>query len=168
MGGKREERDRRWVQPGTSGGRAAARLPSAALRAVHELFVAGEVDASYLDSTPLRRVVAESWQRSLATGVDPDRGGAQASAIADSVARMRTTHPLGGGACPSSAGCWSQDATDSGVVVAVTAADGTLLWVEGDREACRKAEAMNFVPGADWSERGAGHQRPGHRAGSGR
>jgi hypothetical protein len=36
-------------------------LPSAELRAVHELFVAGEVDASYLDSTPLRRVVAESW-----------------------------------------------------------------------------------------------------------
>jgi transcriptional regulator of acetoin/glycerol metabolism len=41
------------------------------------------------------------------------------------------------------------DATDSGVVVAVTAADGTLLWVEGDRSARRKAEAMNFVPGAD-------------------
>jgi Transposase len=55
----------------------AARVPSAALRAVHELFVAGEVDASYLDSIPLRRVVAESWQRSLAKGVDSDRGGAQ-------------------------------------------------------------------------------------------
>ena len=78
----------------TSGRGAAARLPSKALRAVHELFVAGEVDASFLDTTPLRRVVAESWRRSLAKGVDPDRGGAQASAIADSVARMRTTHPL--------------------------------------------------------------------------
>ena len=53
------------------------------------------------------------------------------------------------------------DAADSGVVVAVTAADGTLLWVEGDRKACRKAEAMNFVPGADWSERGAGTNAPG-------
>ena len=65
----------------TSGGRAAARLSSSTLRAVHELFVAGQ-DASYLDSTPLRRVVAESWRRSLATGVDPDRGGAQASSVA--------------------------------------------------------------------------------------
>ena len=37
----------------------------------------------------------------------------------------------------------------------------TLLWVEGDRGACRKAEAMNFVPGADWSERGAGTNAPG-------
>ncbi len=53
------------------------------------------------------------------------------------------------------------DAADSGVVVAVSAADGTLLWVEGDPTACRKAEAMNFVPGADWSERGAGTNAPG-------
>ena len=43
----------------------------------------------------------------------------------------------------------------------MTAADGTLLWVEGDRKACRRAEAMNFVPGADWSERGAGTNAPG-------
>jgi hypothetical protein len=47
------------------------------------------------------------------------------------------------------------------VVVAVTAADGTLLWVEGDRAACQKAQAMNFVPGADWSERSAGTNAPG-------
>jgi hypothetical protein len=46
-------------------------------------------------------------------------------------------------------------------VVAVTAADGTLMWVEGDRAACRRAEAMNFVPGADWSERAAGTNAPG-------
>ncbi len=144
----------------TSGGGAAERLPSAALRAIHELFVAGRVDTDYLDSTPLRRVVAESWRRSLAKGVDPDRGGAQASAIADSVARMRTTHPLAA-TLPVIRRLLVQDATDSGVVVAVTAADGTLLWVEGDRKACRRAEAMNFVPGADWSERGAGTNAPG-------
>ena len=144
----------------SSGGGAAARLPSKALRAVHELFVAGEVDASFLDTTPLRRVVAESWRRSLAKGVDPDLGGAQASAIADSVARMRTNHPLAA-TLPVIRRLLVQDATDSGVVVAVTAADGTLLWVEGDPKACRKAEVMNFVPGADWSESGAGTNAPG-------
>ena len=41
------------------------------------------------------------------------------------------------------------------------AADGTLLWVDGDRAACRTAEAMNFVPGSDWSERSAGTSAPG-------
>jgi hypothetical protein len=135
------------------------RVPSAKLRAVHELFVAGEMDASLLDSTPLRRVVAESWRRSLARGVDPDRGGAQ-SELAQSVARMRAAHPLAS-TLPVIRRLLVEDARSSGVMVAITAADGTLLWVEGDPAACQKAEAMNFVPGADWSERGAGTNAPG-------
>ena len=143
----------------SSGGRAAARAPSSALRAVHELFVAGQVDASYLISTPLRPVVAESWQRSLATGVDPDLGGSQSASSALSVERMRDAHPLAS-ALPVIRRLLVDEAADSGVVVAVTAADGTLMWVEGDRRACRRAEAMNFVPGADWSERGAGTNAP--------
>jgi hypothetical protein len=139
-----------------SGGRAAARLSSSSLRAVHELFVSGQVD---LDSTPLRRVVAESWRRSLATGVDPDLGGARPAAEI-ALDRMRASHPLAP-ALPVIRRLLVDDATDAGVVVAVTAADGTLLWVEGDHKACRKAERMNFVPGADWSERGAGTNAPG-------
>src|SRR5258707_15180273 len=102
----------------SSGGRAAARPPSAALRAVHELFVAGEVDASYLNSTPLRRVVAESWQRSLARGVDPDRGGAQSSDLAQSIARMRAAHPLAS-ALPVIRRLLVEDAASSGVMVAI-------------------------------------------------
>ena len=144
----------------TSGGRAAARVPPAAVRAVHDLFVAGRVDAAYLDSTPLRRVVAESWQRSLARGVDPDRGGLQQIPVAVSLAELRAAHPLAS-TLPVIRRLLVDDATECGVVVAVTAADGTLLWVEGDRAACRRAEAMNFVPGADWSERGAGTNAPG-------
>jgi hypothetical protein len=155
----REERDPVGTSK-TSGGRATARGPSAGVRAIHELFVAGEVDASYLGSTPLRRVVAESWQRSLAKGVDPDVGGAWSSELAQSIARMRAAHPLAS-ALPVIRRLLVADATTSGVMVAVSAADGTLLWVEGDATARRKAEAMNFVPGADWSERGAGTNAPG-------
>jgi GAF domain len=139
----------------TSGGRASARL-SSSLRAVHELFVAGQVD---LDSTPLRPVVADSWRRSLATGVDPYLAGAMPAATT-ALDRMRASHPLAP-ALPVIRRLLVDDATDAGVVVAVTTADGTLLWVEGDRKACRKAEQMNFVPGADWSERGAGTNAPG-------
>lgn len=130
------------------------------MRALHELFVAGHVDASYLDSAPIRPVVAESWRRSLATGVDPDRDGALCSAMTLSLARMRETHPLAP-ALPLIRRLLVDDAVDSGVLVAVTAADGTVLWVEGDRKAVRKAEAMDFVPGADWSERNAGTNAPG-------
>ncbi|HYO04045.1 MAG TPA: transcriptional regulator [Mycobacterium sp.] len=144
----------------TLGSGASALVPSAKVRAVHELFVAGDVDATYLDSIPLRRVVAESWQRSLDRGVDPDRGGARSSELAQSVARMRAAHPLAS-ALPVIRRLLVEDATSSGVMVAISAADGTLLWVEGDSSACRKAEAMNFVPGADWSERSAGTNAPG-------
>jgi GAF domain len=143
---------------GFSSGRASARLSN--LRAVHELFIAGQLDETYLDSTPLRPVVADSWRRSLATGVDPDIGGAQSSSIAIALEEMRAAHPLAS-ALPVIRRLLIEDATEAGVVVAVTAADGTLLWVEGDRNAIRKAETMNFVPGADWSESGAGTNAPG-------
>lgn len=135
------------------------RLPPAKVRAVHSLFVEGQVDAAYLESTPLRKVVVESWRRSLATGVDPDRGGQTAAAVA-ALAQLRESHPLAP-TLPLIRRLLVDDAVDSGVVVAVSAADGTLLWVEGDRVACRKAEAMNFVPGTDWSERTAGTNAPG-------
>ncbi|KWX65524.1 GAF domain-containing protein [Mycobacterium sp. NAZ190054] len=139
-------------------GRASARPTSRRLRAVHELFVAGKIDATSLDSTAVRPVVAQSWQRSLAGGVDPDLAGARAAVTA--IERLRETHPLAP-ALPVIRRLLVDDAVDSGVVVAVSAADGTLLWVEGDPTACRKAEAMNFVPGADWSERSAGTNAPG-------
>jgi hypothetical protein len=144
----------------TSGGKAGALPPASSVRAVHELFVAGDVDASYLDSLPLRRVVAESWERSLATGVDPDRGGVKGTSAPLTLEQLRATHPLAS-ALPVIRRLLVEDASDAGVVVAVTAVDGTLLWVEGDRTACQKAEAMNFVPGADWSERSAGTNAPG-------
>ncbi|PND56598.1 transcriptional regulator [Mycobacterium sp. ENV421] len=138
---------------------AGGARPSALLRAVHELFVAGEVDASYLESSSLRPIVAKSWQRSLAKGVDPD-GAAQPSPVGEKLARLREAHPLAP-ALPVIRRLLVDDAAGSGVVVAVSGADGTLLWVEGDPNACRRAEAMNFVPGADWSERGAGTNAPG-------
>jgi transcriptional regulator of acetoin/glycerol metabolism len=126
---------------------------------VHEQFVAGQVDSSYLDSRAIRPIVAESWRRSLAKGVNPD-SRASSSAVTLRLARMRDTHPLAS-ALPVIRRLLVDDAADSGVVVAITAADGTLLWVEGDPKACRNAEAMNFVPGADWSERRVGTNAPG-------
>lgn len=147
------------VDTRTSGGRPSALSPGFDLRAVHDRFVAGEVDADDLDSS-LRPLVADSWRRSLATGVDPDRGGADAASAASTLERLRSGHPLAS-ALPVIRKLLVEDASDAGVLVAVTAADGTLLWVEGDPTVRRKAEAMNFVPGADWSERGAGTNAPG-------
>lgn len=127
---------------------------------MHELFVAGEVDVAELEPTTVRPVVAKSWQRSLAKGVDPDFDRARPAAVAAGIAKLRDSHPLAP-ALPVIRRLLVDDAVDAGVVVAVTSADGMLLWVEGDPKACRKAEQMNFVPGADWSERSAGTNAPG-------
>lgn len=137
-----------------------SRAEMQALRAMHERFVAGEVDISALDSQSVRPEVAQSWMRSMAKGVDPDFDGAAASSAQLSVARLRDEHPLAP-ALPVIRRLLVDDAVDTGVLVAVTSADGTLLWVEGDSSARRRAEAMNFTPGADWSERGAGTNAPG-------
>jgi hypothetical protein len=131
-----------------------------ALRDAHERFVTGEVDASALESCSVRPVVAQSWQRSRDRGVNPDLEGARPSPTAQSVADLRETHPLAP-ALPIIRRLLVDDAVDSGVVVAITSADGTLLWVEGDLRARRKAEQMNFAPGADWSELSAGTNAPG-------
>ncbi|TMS55028.1 GAF domain-containing protein [Mycobacterium sp. DBP42] len=142
-----------------AGGRISTRALPAKVRAIHDLFVEGQVDADSLDATPVRRVIVESWQRSLATGVDPDLG-TRAAAAAAALTELRNTHPLAP-TLPLIRRLLVDDAVDSGVLVAITAADGTLLWVEGDAGARRKAEAMNFVPGSDWSERTAGTNAPG-------
>ncbi|VEG52062.1 putative GAF sensor protein [Mycolicibacterium aurum] len=154
-----DTKERQVAASGISAGRGSSRPSSSTLESVHERFVAGEVDATYLNSS-LRPVVAQSWQRSLAGGVNPDLAAARAADAVSAIERLRETHPLAP-ALPVIRRLLVDDAVDSGVVVAVSAADGTLLWVEGDPKARRKAEAMNFVPGADWSERGAGTNAPG-------
>ena len=53
------------------------------------------------------------------------------------------------------------DATDAGLLVAVSDAAGRLLWVEGEHRLRTRAEAMHFVAGADWSEAEAGTNAPG-------
>lgn len=126
---------------------------------MHDLVVAGQVDPTELVKTPLPGVIADSWRRSLGRGVDPDRQGPR-SATDDVLEILRRDNPLTA-AMPMIRRLLVDDATDSGFMVAVTDARGTLLWVEGHRRAIRKAEDMNFLPGADWSERSAGTNAPG-------
>ncbi|OBF16155.1 helix-turn-helix domain-containing protein [Mycobacterium sp. ACS4331] len=144
----------------TSADRTARSDPSRAraVRTAHEKFLAGEAGAADLEI--VRPVIAQSWQRSLDRGVDPDICGARESSAAQQILDMRDRHPLAP-ALPVIRRLLVEDAMESGALVAVTSADGTLLWVEGDAGARRKAEQMNFVPGADWSERGAGTNAPG-------
>lgn len=107
----------------------------------------------------LPNVIADSWRRSLGRGVDPDRQGPR-SENDNVLASLRRNSPLMP-AMPMIRRLLVQDAAEAGCMVAVTDVRGTLLWVEGDRRARRKGEEMNFLPGADWSERSTGTNAPG-------
>lgn len=136
-----------------AGSRAVASAGAAAR--LHSMFVDGAVDEAALRTSQLRRLIAESWQRSRAGGVNPD---GEAPSGHEALDALRARNPLSG-VMPVVRKLLLDDS--AGAMVAVADRDGTLLWVEGDGAALRSASAMNFAPGADWSESSAGTNAPG-------
>jgi hypothetical protein len=105
----------------------------------------------------VRRPIAESWRRSSAAGVDPARGRvAPTIAGADEASARWQAHPLAA-AVPIIRDCLAPLAAETGDLVVVSDADGTLLWIDGPADVrLDAAESMNFTVGAGWSESGAG------------
>ncbi len=134
---------------------ADPRRLSRALNEAHDAFV-----ADGRASPTLRSLVRDSWRRSLSGGMDPEHGVPPISLDEEELERVRSEHPLAV-AMPVIRRLLVESARESGLLVAVTDAAGRLLWVEGASLARRRAEAMAFVPGADWSEAQAGTNAPG-------
>jgi transcriptional regulator of acetoin/glycerol metabolism len=118
----------------------------------------GFLSTGQLDTT-LRRLVADSWRRSLERGADP-RGGPPVELTDADLAEYRDAHPLAA-AMPVVRRLLVEDAAEAGLIVALTDASGQLLWVEGAARSRRRAEGIGFVEGATWSEEAAGTNAPG-------
>lgn len=108
----------------------------------------------------MRPVVYESWSRSKDFGVDPDLSAPPVELVADALRGYRDAHPLRR-IMPVIRQLLVTHAADDAMVVAVSDAEGTLLWVEGDPGVRRRAEGMGFTEGARWDERHAGTNAPG-------
>ena len=108
----------------------------------------------------VRPLVAQSWQRSLRAGLDPETSLAPLALDDAELDRRRRLHPLAA-VLPVIRRLLVEDAAEAGLVVGVSDAAGRLLWVEGDAALRRRAESMHFVAGADWSEEVAGTNAPG-------
>ncbi|AYN42613.1 GAF domain-containing protein [Streptomyces dangxiongensis] len=125
-----------------------------ALRRAHETFTSvGTVPR------PVRPVVAESWRRSARAGVGPD-GTAGVELTGGDLGAYRAEHPLAR-VMPLFRELMGTFAADGEHLLAVCDAHGRLLWVEGHPATRRRADAMNFVPGARWSESAVGTNAPG-------
>lgn len=110
--------------------------------------------------TGVRSLVADSWRRSLDSGVDPEAGHAPLELVDDALDDWRSRHPLAP-TMPVVRRLLADEATDSGLLVAVSDAQGRLMWVEGHTRVRTRAERIHFVEGACWSEEQAGTNAPG-------
>ena len=108
----------------------------------------------------VRRLVQESWQRSLRLLLDPDQPLDGRQFDDTDLRDYRDAHPLSL-ALPTIHRLLIRHTFDAGLIVAIGDQDGRLLWIDGDRNLRRKAEGMLFVEGADWSERAVGTSAPG-------
>ncbi|GAA3630324.1 GAF domain-containing protein [Streptomyces chitinivorans] len=125
-----------------------------AVRRAHEAFLAGEAVGA-----PVRGLIADSWRRSARASVPADRT-ASVDLTDDDLAAHRREHPLGR-VMPLFRELLGGIAEDGAHLLSVCDEQGRMLWVEGHADVRRRAERMNFVPGARWSEPHAGTNAPG-------
>ena len=110
--------------------------------------------------TTVRPLVARSWERCLSTGLDPEATMPPVDLVDADLDRWRLSHPLSV-VMPVIRRLLVEDATDAGLLVAVSDAAGRLLWVEGQHRLRSAAAGFHFVEGAVWSEERAGTNAPG-------
>ncbi|MCI4657543.1 GAF domain-containing protein [Cryobacterium zhongshanensis] len=108
----------------------------------------------------VRRLVQESWERSLSLHIDPARPAPEPELSSDALRELRDRHPLSA-VLPVVQNLLIRHSLESGLIVAIGDESGRLLWIDGDRAVRRRAEGMLFVEGADWSERRVGTSAPG-------
>lgn len=108
----------------------------------------------------VRSVVADSWMRSAAAGVNADSTFAPTTLDRSTLAEYRSDHPLSR-VFPLLYDVLGRAAEDCESVMAVGDADGQLLWVCGLPSMLRAAEKINFVEGSSWTEAAAGTNAPG-------
>lgn len=124
------------------------------LRRAHETFTEGGAVPR-----PVRPVVADSWRRSARAGVGPD-ATASVELLDGDLGAYRAEHPLAR-VMPLFRELLGTFAADGEHLLAVCDAHGRLLWVEGHASTRRRADRMNFVPGARWAETAVGTNAPG-------
>jgi hypothetical protein len=138
-------------------------LPAGTDPSVLSRAVANAYDDFVTTGTPrsrVRDIVFDSWRRSRANGIDPDASLPPVDLVDDALEDYRQAHPLAE-VMPMIRQLLVEDAVDCDLLVAVSDGVGRLLWVEGAPQLRTRAEAMNFVPGAFWSEDHAGTNAPG-------
>jgi sigma-54 dependent transcriptional regulator, acetoin dehydrogenase operon transcriptional activator AcoR len=130
----------------------AAPVEGAEVMTAWEKFLAGDG----LPANAVRRMVEDSWRRSLDSGVSPMRRSAPRAVDDDGLYSLRKRcNELIEAARPVMAQA-REFLVESGTVMVLTDPTGVILWTEGDTGAKDHAEGIQLVPGALWTEAGSG------------
>ncbi|MGQ0575068.1 MAG: GAF domain-containing protein [Pseudonocardia sp.] len=124
----------------------------------HARLLHGVYDAVHGDDpTGLRprSLVSESWQRSLAAHVDPERLRPPIRVTAADLPEVRAAHPLNE-VLPLLRSTLVSIADEAMHIMIVTDADGVILWREGASSLLHPADSVGLVAGAAWAEEAAG------------
>ncbi|MGN7704551.1 transcriptional regulator [Cellulosimicrobium sp. 22601] len=105
-------------------------------------------------------VVADSWRRSVHSGVDPEGPRTGSGLAHGDLVAYRDAHPLAS-VMPVVRELVVDAAADDGLAVAVSDDAGRLLWVEGSRSLRDAVERVGFVEGSVWREERVGTNAPG-------
>jgi len=123
-----------------------------------------DAHASFLEggtaSEIVRGLVAESWFRSAAAGIEAENDLPPIELERAALAEHRDAHPLAQ-VFPLLYDVLGRVAEDCDSLMAVGDHEGRLLWVRGTPGVVRDAERINFVEGSLWDERHAGTNAPG-------
>jgi hypothetical protein len=123
---------------------------AAALSGVYDAVLADEPS-----ERPPRRVVSESWRRSLAARVDPERRTPPVVYSARDVPDLRAGHPLNA-VMPLLRDTLVSIADEAMHVMLVTDAEGLVLWRDGAAKLLADADRVGLMPGTRWSESAIG------------
>ena len=113
-----------------------------------ERFLTGEPGAA----VPLGHFVVSSWQRSLASGVDPAGHSAPLAAEGDTVSELRHHHQ---DMLTAAADIFARTAAlfdGSGSMMLLTDPKGVVLEAAGDRQTLQQGERIHLMVGGHWDE----------------
>ncbi|MEW1805408.1 GAF domain-containing protein [Pseudarthrobacter sp. NPDC080039] len=119
------------------------------LRRAHELVISGVPRPEI--PTPL----VESWRRSMALGISPDQHSPRHLHEVAEVLELRRDHRLQQ-VMPALRDLLADDSRSGRHLLVLTDSSGEILWRVGSPSVLRRADQLEFLEGADWSEAGIG------------
>jgi hypothetical protein len=122
---------------------------SRCLRRAHEQALAGVADPG------IHSGLIASWRRSMALGINPDQHRPRHVREVSEAVAVRREHRLQA-VVPALTDLLADESSSGRHLLIIADAQGEVLWRVGSRDTLRRADGLEFVEGADWSEAGIG------------